>query len=42
MKAMKNDWYKKIWTLDIKDQSWVEDTQRQVDFLIEKLGLIGG
>lgn len=39
---MKNDWYKKIWTLDIKDQSWVEDTQRQVDFLIEKLGLIGG
>lgn len=42
MKAMKNDWYKKIWTLNIKDQSWVEDTQRQVDFLIEKLGLIGG
>ncbi len=42
MKAMKSDWYKKIWTLDIKDQSWVEDTKRQVDFLIEKLGLIGG
>ena len=37
MKAMESDWYKKIWTLDIKNQSWVEDTKRQVDFLIEKL-----
>lgn len=36
MKAMESDWYKKIWTLDIQDQSWVEDT-RQVDFLVEKL-----
>lgn len=42
MKAMENDWYKKIWTLDIRDQSWVEDTKRQADFLIEKLGLKGG
>lgn len=33
---MESDWYKKIWTLDIQDQSWVEDT-RQVDFLVEKL-----
>ena len=41
MKAMEKDWYKKIWTLDIKDQSWVEDTKRQVDFLIEKLELKG-
>ncbi|MGN1113830.1 MAG: class I SAM-dependent methyltransferase [Oscillospiraceae bacterium] len=41
MKAMESDWYKKIWTLDIKDQSWVEDTKHQVDFLIEKLGLSG-
>lgn len=32
MKAMESDWYKKIWTLDIQDQSWVEDTRRQVDF----------
>jgi hypothetical protein len=24
---MKNlQWYKEIWTLDIKNQSWVEDT----------------
>ncbi len=36
MNAMESDWYKKIWTLDIQDQSWVEDT-RQVDFLVEKL-----
>lgn len=41
MKPMKSDWYKKIWTLDIQNQSWVEDTKRQVDFLIEKLGLRG-
>ena len=39
MKAMEKDWYKKIWTLDIQNQSWVEDTKRQVDFLIEKLEL---
>lgn len=32
MKAMENDWYKKIWTLDIQSQSWVEDVKRQVDF----------
>ena len=41
MKAMQNDWYKKIWTLDIQNQSWVEDTVRQVDFLIDKLNLRG-
>ena len=33
MKAMESDWYKKIWTLDIQNQSWVEDTNRQVNFL---------
>ena len=38
---MESDWYKKIWTLDIQDQSWVEDTRRQVDFLVEKLQLRG-
>lgn len=35
-------WYKEIWTLDIKEQSWTEDTKKQVDFLIETLGLTGG
>ena len=37
MKAMASDWYKKIWTLSIQNMSWVEDTKRQVDFLIDKL-----
>lgn len=41
MKAMGKDWYKNIWTLDILDQSWVEDTKQQVDFIIEKLELKG-
>ena len=41
MKAMEKDWYKKIWTLDIRNMSWVEDTKRQVDFLIDKLELKG-
>lgn len=41
MKPMESDWYKKIWTLDIQNQSWVEDTKRQVDFLAEKLKLKG-
>lgn len=41
MKPMESDWYKKIWTLDIQDQSWVEDTVRQTDFIIERLGLKG-
>lgn len=42
MKKMESDWYKKIWTLDIQNQSWVEDTKRQVDFLVQKLSLQGG
>lgn len=41
MKAKNKSWYKEIWSLDIKNQSWTEDTIRQVDFLIEKLGLKG-
>ena len=41
MKAMASDWYKKIWTLDIQNHSWVEDTIRQVDFLVDKLKLTG-
>ena len=34
-------WYKEIWTLDIKEHSWTEDTRKQVDFLVETLGLTG-
>ena len=39
MHRMESDWYRKIWTLDIQDQSWVADTQRQVDFIIRVLNL---
>ena len=42
MKPMESDWYKEIWTLDIQNQSWVEDTKRQIDFVIDKLHLKGG
>lgn len=41
MKAKEPDWYKKIWTLDIKDMSWVEETKSQVDFLIQICKLQG-
>ncbi len=34
-------WYRKIWSLEIKNQSWVEDTENQVDFIINTLGLTG-
>ncbi len=34
-------WYKNIWTLDIKNHSWVEDTENQVSFIIKTLGLKG-
>lgn len=35
------NWYKKIWSLDIKNMSWVEETKSQVDFLWNALGLSG-
>lgn len=41
MKVKNSDWYKTIWTLDIKNQSWVEDTENQVDFIIKTLELTG-
>lgn len=34
-------WYKKIWTMDIQDMSWVEQTKSQVDFLWDILQLNG-
>ncbi len=34
-------WYRNIWTLDIKNQSWVEGTENQVDFIIKTLELSG-
>lgn len=35
------DWYRHVWSLDIKNQSWVEQTQAQVDFITRTLGLTG-
>ncbi|MCL1952282.1 MAG: class I SAM-dependent methyltransferase [Oscillospiraceae bacterium] len=36
------DWYKHGWSLDIKNSSWTEDTENQVDFIVKALGLRGG
>ena len=41
MKPKQADWYKQIWSLDIKNHSWVEDTERQVNIIIETLNLKG-
>ena len=41
MKPLESDWYKKIWTLDIQNQSWTESTGTQVDFIIQVLKLTG-
>ncbi len=41
MKANRSDWYKNCWTLDIKEQSWTENTVGEVDFLVKALGLTG-
>jgi len=41
MKALDSNWYKSIWSLDIKQQSWVQDTENQVDFIVNTLGLTG-
>jgi SAM-dependent methyltransferase len=38
---MESDWYKKIWTLEAKNYSWVETTEGDVDFIIKALGLTG-
>lgn len=35
------DWYKKIWSLDIQDMSWVEHTKEEVDFIVDLLKLTG-
>ncbi len=41
MKALEANWYKSIWSMDIKEQSWVEDTENQVNFIIDTLELTG-
>lgn len=37
---VKSDWYK-YWDLGIKNMSWVEGTEREVDFIIKNLNLNG-
>ena len=39
--AVDPQWYKKIWTLDIQDMSWVEPAVYEVDFVVESLELRG-
>ena len=41
MKARESDWYQRPWSLDIKNQSWVENTGNEVDFMIRTMGLTG-
>lgn len=41
MKKIDPKWYRNIWTLEIKNQSWVEDTENQVDFIVKTLELCG-
>ena len=41
MIAKQKDWYRDGWTLDIKQQSWTENTEEQVDFIIKNLELKG-
>ena len=41
MTPKNKNWYKEIWSLDIKNQSWTEDTKNQVDFIINAFQLKG-
>ena len=35
------EWYKKIWSLDIQDMSWVEHTKDEINFIIDIMDLSG-
>ena len=41
MVRKKASWYKDGWSLDIKKQSWTEETKQQVDFIIKTMALTG-
>jgi SAM-dependent methyltransferase len=41
IKQTDKSWYKKIWDLEIRDMSWIEQTVSQVDFLWDILQLSG-
>lgn len=34
------EWYKKIWSLNIQDMSWVEHTKDEINFIIDIMGFI--
>ena len=36
-----SDWYKHVWTLNAKNQPWTENTEHQVNFIVNKLALKG-
>ncbi|HNX61127.1 MAG TPA: hypothetical protein PKN45_00685 [Candidatus Limiplasma sp.] len=40
MKSNPPDWYSHAWSLDVKQQSWVEQTEQQVDFLKRRAGCV--
>lgn len=42
IKSSDQKWYRKIWSLDIKNMSWTEETTSQVDFIWKTLDLRGG
>jgi len=35
------DWYKHVWMLNVKKQPWTENTEHQVDFIMQTLALTG-
>ena len=37
----RTDWYKHCWSLDIKNDSWTDDTENQVNFIVKTLELTG-
>ena len=41
LKKKNGDWYKNIWSLDSKNDSWVENTETEVDFIVKTLELTG-
>ncbi len=41
VQAKEADWYRHGWTLDIKNQTWTQQTEQQVDFLMRTLNLRG-
>jgi hypothetical protein len=41
LKKPSQEWYKKIWSLDIQDMSWVEHTKDEIDFIIDIMQLSG-